>query len=392
MNSGSSSLEQAWAGLDHYHFVLNAVITNINLAKLEELNTIYACILFKGHGKDRFSDRSYRTISTCPLVSKGLDIYVKELSLDDWNIQQAPTQFQGSGMSHELAALLLTEVVQHSLNVSKLPVFAIFLDALSAFDRILKEILVRNMFIAGTNDQRLLYLDHRLGNRRTFCDFDNQLMGPILDTRGLEQGGVSSSDQYKLYNNEQAAAAQLSNLGVPIRDDTISCVSLADDAVLLSNSIFNLKHLLFLTTQYCHKYKVKLVPEKTKLMVFSKDNDVNLVQYPKLVSSISLYNENIDFSEQAEHLGIIRSSNADNMVNILERLSAYKKKLFSVLPAGLALHHHAPPAACLQVEQLYALPVLLSGISALVLSKYEANMVYSFHKIMLSTLEANETL
>ena len=80
------------------------------------------------------------------------------------------------------------------------------------------------------------------------------------------------------------------------------------------------------------------------------------------------------------------------MVNILERLSAYKKKLFSVLPAGLALHHHAPPAACLQVEQLYALPVLLSGISALVLSKYEANMVYSFHKIMLSTLEANETL
>ena len=126
------------AGLDHYHFVLNAVITNINLAKLEELNTIYACILFKGHGKDRFSDRSYRTISTCPLVSKGLDIYVKELSLDDWNVQQAPTQFQGSGLSHELAALLLTEVVQHSLNVSKLPVFAIFLDALSAFDRILK--------------------------------------------------------------------------------------------------------------------------------------------------------------------------------------------------------------------------------------------------------------
>ena len=242
------------------------------------------------------------------------------------------------------------------------------------------------MFIAGTNDQRLLYLDHRLGNRRTFCNFDNQLMGPILDTRGLEQGGVSSSDQYKLYNNEQAAAAQLSNLGVPIRDDTISYVSLADDAVLLSNNIFNLKHLLFLTTQYCHKYKVKLVPEKTKLMVFSKDNDVTLVQYPKLVSSISLYNENIDFSEQAEHLGIIRSSNADNMVNILERLSAYKKKLFSVLPAGLALHHHAPPAACFQVEQLYALPVLLSGISALVLSKYEANMVYSFHKNMLSKL------
>ena len=62
-------------------------------------------------------------------------------------------------MSHELAALLLTETIQHSVNVSKLPAFAIFLDAKSAFDRVLKEILIRNLFIAGTNDHRVLYLD-----------------------------------------------------------------------------------------------------------------------------------------------------------------------------------------------------------------------------------------
>ena len=34
------------------------------------------CILYKGHGKDKESDRSYRTISTCPLLAKCLDIYV----------------------------------------------------------------------------------------------------------------------------------------------------------------------------------------------------------------------------------------------------------------------------------------------------------------------------
>ena len=110
-------------------------------------------------------------------------------------------------MSHELAALLLTETLQHSLNVSKLPVFALFLDAKSAFDRVLKDVLVRNMFLAGTTDQRLIYLDQRLGNRHTYCEFDRHLMGPIKDSRGLEQGGVSSSDQYKLYNIEQASIA-----------------------------------------------------------------------------------------------------------------------------------------------------------------------------------------
>ena len=373
-------------GRDHFCFILNGIITNINLAGLPELNTIYACILYKGHGKDRTSERSYRTISTCPLVAKGLDLYVRDLCLNDWNAHQAPTQFQGPGMSHELAALLLTETLQHSLNVSKLPVFALFLDAKSAFDRVLKDVLVRNMFLAGTEDQRLIYLDRRLGNRHTYCEFDKHLMGPIKDLRGLEQGGVSSSDQYKLYNNEQASLAQLSRLGVTVRNQTISCITLADDGVLLSNSIRNLHHLLFLTIQYCKKYRVELVPDKTKLLVFARNNDTEQVLYPKLISSISINAELIGFSEEAEHLGIIRSSSSTNMANILSRLSSYKKQLHSLLPAGLAVHHHTNPAARLRTERLYAVPVLLSGLGALVLSKPELNAVYDCHKNTLSRL------
>ena len=46
------------------------------------------------------------------------------------------------------------------------------------------------------------------------------------------------------------------------------------------------------------------------------------------------------------------------MPNIVERF-AHRKKLFTLLPAGLALHHDANPAAGLKAERLYALPVLL---------------------------------
>ena len=319
-------------------------------------------------------------------MSKGLDLYIRDLSLHEWNAKQSETQYQGSGKSHELAALLLTEVIQYSLNVSKLPVFALFLDAKSAFDLVLKQILVRNMFIAGTTDQRLLYLNQRLSNRHTYCDFDKQLMGPILDTRGLEQGGVSSSDQHKLYNNEQADVAQQSELGVKIRDSTISCISLADDAVLLSNDVRNLKHLLFLTIQYCSKYRVELVPDKTKLLVFAKNEDIELVLYPKLISSICLYGRELAFSSEVEHLGIVRSSVPGNMLSISSRLSAYRRKLYSLLPAGLALNHHASPAACLRAERLYAVPVLLSGLGALVLSIAEQKVLYNCHKNLLTRL------
>ena len=68
-------------------------------------------------------------------------------------------------MSHELARLLLTEVSNSSVEVLKKPVYALFLDAKAACDRVLRKALVRNIFLSGVNDQRLVYLDERLMNR-----------------------------------------------------------------------------------------------------------------------------------------------------------------------------------------------------------------------------------
>ena len=85
----------------------------------------------------------------------------------------------------------------------------------------MKEVLIRNLYLAETDDQRLLYFNQRLSHRQTYCEYDKIVMGPIHDNRGLEQGGISSSDLYKLYNNEQAQPAQDSALGVKLDHLTI---------------------------------------------------------------------------------------------------------------------------------------------------------------------------
>ena len=134
-------------GATHFSQLLNILIENVNLSTLEDLNKVWAVILHKGHGKDRESDRSYRTISTCTLLAKALDKYVGGLYESDWLDAQAETQFQGPGSSHELAALLLTECIQFSLFSVKQPLFVIFLDAKSAFDKILRELVIKNAFL-----------------------------------------------------------------------------------------------------------------------------------------------------------------------------------------------------------------------------------------------------
>ena len=84
-------------GFIHFNFLMNRIILDINSATIEELNTVYALFLHKGHGKSKTSHRSYRTISTCPVLAKALDMYVHDLFIDNWNTAQADTQYQGEG-------------------------------------------------------------------------------------------------------------------------------------------------------------------------------------------------------------------------------------------------------------------------------------------------------
>ena len=90
-------------------------------------------------------------------------------------------------------------------------------------------------------------------------------MGPSKDTTGFEQGGVTSSDYYKLYNNEQLRSAQSSRLAVDIGSGVISAVGQADDVILAAPSPYHLQLLVNLTEQYCTKFRVKLESSKTKL-------------------------------------------------------------------------------------------------------------------------------
>ena len=373
-------------GAKHFHYLMNLIISNINLFALPELNSVWAMVLYKAHGKPKDEDRSYRTISTCPLLSKALDMYVGSLYEIGWAAAQAETQFQGTGSSHELAALLFSETIQFSLYSAKKPLFALLLDAKSAFDKILAEFIIRNAFLAGSRGQGLLYLADRLTNRQTFVEWDMCLMGPIFDKLGVEQGGCLSDRLYKLANNEQLSTAQDSQLGLTMNGVCVSSIGQADDTCLVSDCIFKLQHLLQLTVEYCSKYHIELVPEKTKLLCFYPPNLESTATYWKLVSPVCLSSSKIPFSKEAEHVGILRSVHG-NLPNIFSRISAHNSALRAVLPAGLAKGHRGNPGASLRIELLYGVPRLLSGLASQVLNKSEKDILHSHYKKSLERLQ-----
>jgi hypothetical protein len=257
-----------------------------------------------------------------------------------------------------------------------------YLDAQSAFDVVLPELLVRNLFFCNTTGHSLLYLNNRFQNRNTFIDWQGHLMGPIADERGLEQGGVNSSDHYKIFSKEQLHTAQESNLGVPLGNLTVSGIGQADDTALVTNDIHCLQYLLHLSQVFCKKYHVKLCADKTKLQAFSTKETMDVVEYAKATNPIQIDDYKIDFVESAEHVGMVRNTSG-NLPAILTRIIAHKKALGAVLHAGVARGHRGNPAASLHVIKIYGLPVLLSGLAPLLLSKAEEGLIEKHHKEVL---------
>ena len=373
-------------GIKHYTALINTFIRNVNNATLDEVNTALGLILFKGHRKPKNCDRSYRTISTCPFIAKSLDLYIRDLYQDLWSEATASTQYLDSGSSHELASLLVTEVIQYSLNVNNKPVYLLILDAQSAYDRCLRQILCTELYMTGMNGSALLLIDNRLKSRATVYQWEEQMLGPAKDATGFEQGGINSGDFYKLYNNEQLKSAQKSALGVNIGSSIISAIGQADDVILAADNLDSLRYLAVLTEKYCSNFRVKLVAAKTKLLPVFKPRHEYLVEYSKLVNSVKIEGMPVQFVNKAEHVGVVRSCQG-NMPNILERIACHKKALSSVTPAGMARSHRGNPSASLKIHQLYATPVLLNGLGSLYLTEPELKILDCHYKTTIQNLQ-----
>ena len=120
---------------------------------------------------------------------------------------------------------------------------------------------------------------------------------------------------------------------------------------MVANSPLNLVCLLYLTIAYCHRQHVTLVPEKTKLLMWCPMSKRLTSDLLKLGCPITIDSKTVDYCTSAEHVGVLRSVDGGNMPHILDRISAHRRALSSVLFSGAAKHHMSSPTATLQLER-----------------------------------------
>ena len=101
--------------------------------------------------------------------------------------------------------------------------------------------------------------------------------------------------------------------------------------------------------------------------------------YLTAAASLQINGTPIKLVNVTEHVGVLRSTDG-NLPHLLQRFTSHTRAIYSVLHAGLARNHRGNPAASLRVEQLYGVPVLLSGTASLVLMQAEYKLIDSRYK------------
>ncbi|MEW8544512.1 MAG: reverse transcriptase domain-containing protein, partial [Candidatus Thiodiazotropha sp.] len=156
--------------------------------------------IFKNKGS-RVDAKYYRGITVLPVMCKLIDSIIKTRIVDQLDSTQSSLQ-RGftSGTSPLNAALILEEARRESKDQKK-PFILVLLDAKSAFDVVNHKNMMRRLFHCGIQDNHWSLINSLHTNATTSVKWRGKVSSPFPVEQGIRQGGIISTDLYKVYVN-----------------------------------------------------------------------------------------------------------------------------------------------------------------------------------------------
>ena len=151
----------------------------------------------------------------------------------------------------------------------------------------------------------------------------------------------------------------------------------ADDLYLMSNSQTKLQALIDIAEKYGQQYRIKYGANKTKITVVGSTIDM---QYYKDVAPWQIAQQNIDVTENNEHLGQIVSGTNQISKNIDQSLKKGRASIFGLLGPAFAFKCLLGPLVKIHLFRTFTCPRLRSGLSSFALRRNQITPLSLFHR------------
>lgn len=249
----------------------------------------------KDGNKSLSSDSNYRGIALCNAISKVADLVFLERNSQSLKTSDMQYAFK-KGMGTTLCTLALKEVIQYYMSM-KTPVYACFLDATKAFDRVRYDRLFNILIKRGVSplDLRLLF---NLYERQCIRTIWKDSASSYFNTcNGIRQGSIASPTLFCVYLDDLLCKLQDKGSGCWIGKYYYGVLAYADDVTILSPTIKGLKEMIGVCESFCKDYDLQFNPAKSVCVPFSRSNKLSIMP------TVTMNNTVIKWEQKVKHLG-----------------------------------------------------------------------------------------
>ena len=261
----------------------------------------------KDYSKSLCNDSNYRGIALCSSIAKLLDIIVMTRNENALALSDMQCAFKAKH-STATCTYVVKEVAQYYINGGS-DVYACFLDATKAFDRVqfsrLFEVLIDRR--VHPIDLRLLLDLYKRQSCRTRWKGGTS---PYFSVgNGIRQGSVISPVLFCAYLDILLLSLEEQKIGCHVGNKFYGCTAYADDIVLMSPTLSGLSSMLKQCDEYSQKYHLKFNASKSMCMRFGR-------LLPTDLPEINFSGAPITWVNQAKHLGNVLTYNLSEQSEI----------------------------------------------------------------------------
>ncbi|MEW8546756.1 MAG: reverse transcriptase domain-containing protein, partial [Candidatus Thiodiazotropha sp.] len=360
--------------------IINCLYRNGKLT--DSLKTGVLTPVYKKKGPATES-KNYRGITILPTITKILETVLREevrpsVEMHQNKLQRGFTQ-NSSPMN---CSLILEEIIRESKD-RKQPLYIAFLDVKAAFDVVSHNSLLRKLFHIGIEGKEWSLIHSLHSGAESVVKWDGDTSGSFKVQQGVRQGGILSTDLYKLYGN--GLLDRLTDMGLGFHLGEICCVAptAADDMAIAASSLHELQRLITTSVDYSKMERYHLQPNKSVILAFpchgrgsqEANEDIN----------ISMNGKQMPVVKEAMHMGILRSEDSQESA-VTYNIDKARRTVYCLMGAGLHGENGLDPDTSVHVLQTYVIPVLVYGLEVVLPRKSLMEKIDRLHKKFLKQI------
>ena len=345
----------------------------------EELTGV-ASLIHKANKKSLLKPEHFRKITVCALLGQIKQMAVCDLALPIMRPLKPQSQLGFTpGLFVKLSNLIVTEKRALAL-YHNLIVLHQFLDAMAAFDETLHAIILNQMYQGGIKDDIWTYFQKLHSNATTHVKWQGLLTTDcIQENKGNRQGGISSADEWKLYNNDMIRDLELACTkedyiaGVPT-----TVVAVADDVAPSATAsspreaIHKLQLLLNVVETHGTQLHMKFGVEKCKLLISARPKKMREVENllrdePNL---LTLFGKPVSLVKDFyQHIGVPQAPRNQSKIIIDQRISKATDMYYMLQDSIKNSLCGVSPLSNRKVFFSYIQPIFVYGIETMEINK-----------------------